>query len=68
MESLSNIRSKTIPHQDVEVDGLNTKTNEIKSFSNQREAGEFLGITRQAVYNVIKRGSSVKEIYIIIKK
>ena len=37
----------------------NHQTNEIKEFTNQTEAGEFVGISRQAVYNAIKRGSLV---------
>jgi len=40
---------------------------EIKEFTNQTEAGEFLGVTRQAIYNAIKRGSSIKGIYLISK-
>lgn len=47
---------------------LNTQTNEVREFTNQTEAGLFLGVTRQAVYNAIKRGNAVKEIYIITKQ
>lgn len=44
------------------------KTNEVREFTNQTEAGEFLGVTRQAVYNAIKRGKKIKGIYLITKK
>jgi hypothetical protein len=46
---------------------LNTETNETWGFTNQTEAGKFLGVTRQAVYNAIKRGKPIKGIYLITK-
>lgn len=46
---------------------LNTQTNEVKEFTNQIEAGEFLGVTRQAIYNAIKRGSLINDVYLITK-
>lgn len=46
---------------------LYTKTNEVKEFTNQTEAGEFLGVTRQAIYNAIKRNKPIKEIFIVSK-
>ena len=66
-EALENLRVKTALREGVAVSVLNTETNEIKSFTNQTEAGVFLGISRQAVYNAIKRGSIVNGIYIINK-
>lgn len=67
LEALANIKAKTIAREGVSVSVLNTQTNEVKEFTNQTEAGEFLGVTRQAIYNAIKRGSLVKEIYLITK-
>lgn len=66
-EALANIRAKTIAREGVSVSVLNTETNEVKEFTNQTEAGEFVGVTRQAVYNAIKRGSLVNGIYLITK-
>jgi ribosomal protein S24E len=66
-EALDNIKIKTLAREGVPVSVLNTKTNEIKEFTNQTEAGEFLGVTRQAIYNAIKRSSSIEGIYIITK-
>lgn len=66
-EALSVLRNKSIVRNGVKVDVLNTKTNEITSFTNQTEAAQFLGVTRQAIYIAIKRESLVKEIYKIIK-
>lgn len=43
------------------------KTNEVRVFTNQTEAGEFLGVTRQAIYNAIKRGKPIKGIHLISK-
>ena len=66
-EALANLKVKTILREGVAVSVLNIETNEIKSFTNQTEAGAFLGISRQAVYNAIKRGSTVNGVYIIKK-
>lgn len=66
-EALANIRAKTLAREGVSVSVLNTQTNEVKEFTNQTEAGEFLGVTRQAIYNAIKRGSPLKGIYLITK-
>jgi DNA-binding XRE family transcriptional regulator len=52
----------------VAVSIINTETNEIIKFTNQTEAGQYLGVTRQAIYGAIKRGKLVKGIYLIIKK
>lgn len=62
-EALANITAKTLAREGV----LNTQTNEIKEFSNQTEAGEFLGVTRQAIYNAVKRGSLINGIYLVTK-
>jgi group I intron endonuclease len=64
-EALANIKEKTIEREGVAVRVLNTQTNEVKEFTNQTEAGQFLGVTRQAIYNAIKRNRPIKEIYII---
>ena len=66
-EALANIKAKTLAREGISVSVLNTETNEAKEFTNQTEAGEFIGVTRQAIYNAIKRGSRIKEIYIISK-
>lgn len=51
VEALANIRAKTIEREGISVTVLNTETKELKVFSNQTEAGVFLGVSRQAVYN-----------------
>lgn len=66
-EALANITAKTLAREGVSVSVLNTQTNEIKEFSNQTEAGEFLGVTRQAIYNAVKRGSFINGIYLVTK-
>jgi group I intron endonuclease len=66
-EALADIRAKTLAREGVSVSVLNTETNEVKEFTNQTEAGEFLGVTRQAIYNAIKRGTLIKSIYLISK-
>lgn len=66
-EALANIKAKTIAREGVSVSVLNTQTNEAKEFTNQTEAGEFVGVTRQAIYNAIKRGSLINGVYLITK-
>jgi group I intron endonuclease len=66
-EALADIKAKTIAREGVSVSVLNTQTNEVKEFTNQTEAGKFIGVTRQSIYNAIKRGSRVKGIYLITK-
>lgn len=66
--TLANIRMKTLAREGVAVTVLNIKTSEYREFTNQTEASLFVGITRQGVYNAIKRGNIVKGIYLIIKK
>jgi group I intron endonuclease len=48
-EALANIKSKTLEREGVSVTVLNTQTNEVREFTSQTEAGEFLGVTRQAM-------------------
>lgn len=67
-EALANIKAKTIAREGVSVSVLNNKTKELKEFTTQTEAGQFLGITRQAIHNAIKRGTLVNEMYHITKK
>jgi group I intron endonuclease len=66
-EALDNIKSKTTAREGVSVSVLNTQTNKVKEFTNQTEAGKFLGVTRQAVYNAIKRDTFINGIYLISK-
>jgi len=66
-EALDNIKYKTTVREGVSVSVLNTHTNEVKQFTNQTEAGKFLGVTRQAVYNAIKRDTFINGIYFISK-
>lgn len=66
-EALANIKAKTLAREGVFVSVLNTETNEVKEFTNQTEAGVFLGVTRQAIYNAVKRGSPINGIYLITK-
>ncbi len=65
--ALASIRAKTLEREGVAVTVLNTQTNEVQEFTNQTDAGEYLGVTRQAVYNAIKRGKRIKGIYLIKK-
>ena len=47
----------------VSVSLLNTQTNEVVDFPTLTQAGEYLGVKRQAIRNAIKRGSLVKGLY-----
>lgn len=67
IEALTNIRAKTIEREGVSITVLNTETKELKVFTNQTEAGAFLGVSRQAVYNAVKRDKPIKGIYLISK-
>jgi group I intron endonuclease len=67
-EARANLKVHTTEREGVSVVVLNTETDESLNFTTQTEAGEFLGIKRQAVYNAIKRGSMVKGIYRITKQ
>jgi group I intron endonuclease len=67
-KSLAKLKAATIEREGVGVKVLNTQTNEKREFTNQTEAGLFLGVTRQAVYNSIKRGKPVNGIYYISKQ
>lgn len=66
--NLTNMKIKAIARQGVAVTVLNTQTNEEKKFTNQTEAGLFVGISKPGVYNAIKRASLVKGIYLITKR
>ena len=66
-EALANIKAKSLEREGVSVTVLNTQTNEVREFTSQTEAGEFLGVTRQAIYNAIKRGKPIQGIYLISK-
>lgn len=67
-EVLASLRAKSILREGVGVSVTNIETNITQEFTNQTEAGVFLGITRQAVYNAIKRGSTVNGMYLIKKR
>lgn len=62
-EALANIKTKTTEREGVGVTLLNYQTNEKLKFETLTEAGEYLGVKRQAVRNAINRGSLVKGIY-----
>nr|YP_010029628.1 hypothetical protein J2C28_mgp28 [Beauveria lii]QOU11069.1 hypothetical protein [Beauveria lii] len=62
-EALANIKAKTTEREGKPVRILNIKTNETLDFSTLTEAGEYLGIKRQAIRNAINRGSIVKQQY-----
>lgn len=68
LEALENIKNITISREARAVSVLNTSTNEITKFLTQTEAAKFLGVTRQAVYNAVKRGSLLNKTYKIEKK
>jgi hypothetical protein len=67
-EGLKDLTIKSIKREGVPVSVYNTKTKKRLNFSNETEVGRHLGITRQAVYNAIRRNSLVKRIFTIIKK
>lgn|SRR5256886_7521511 len=48
LEALANIRAKTLEREGVAVTVLNIETNEVREFTSQTEAGEYIGVTRQA--------------------
>ena len=62
-EALANIKVKTTEREGVSVSLLNTQTNEVVDFPTLTQAGEYLGVKRQAIRNAIKRGSLVKGLY-----
>lgn len=68
LEALANIRAKTTEREGVPVSLLNTQTKEVIDFTTLTQAGEFLGVKRQAIRNAIKRGSLVKGLYRISEK
>lgn len=47
---------------------LNTRTNEIRSFTLQTEVAEFLGVSPSAVAQAIKAGRMIKEVYLVTKE
>ena len=62
-EALANIKAKTIEREGVAVSVLNTQTNEVISLPTLTQAGEYLGVKRQAIRNAINRGSLIKGLY-----
>ena len=66
-EKLAKLKADSIKRIGVAVTVTNTQTNEIKKFNNKTEAGQFIGVTRQAITNSIKRNTPIKNIFIIKK-
>lgn len=62
-EALANIKAKTTEREGVAVTVLNLETQEVLKFATRTEAGKFLGVTRQAIYNAHQRGKLIKGIY-----
>ena len=62
-EALANIKVKTTEREGVSVSLLNTQTNERVDFPTMTQAGEYLGVKRQAIRNAIKRGSLVNGVF-----
>ena len=62
-EALANIKAKTTEREGVPVSLLNTQTNEVVDFPTLTQAGEYLGVKRQAIRNAINRGSLIKGLY-----
>ena len=67
-EALANIKAKTMEREGVPVSLLNTQTNEAVDFPTLTQAGEYLGVKRQAIRNAIKRGSLIKGLYRVSEK
>ena len=66
-EKLAKLKEDSIKRVGVAITVKNTETNEIKKFSNKTEAGQFLGVTRQAITNSINRNTPIKKIFEIKK-
>lgn len=62
-EALENIKQKTTEREGVPVVLINQNTGEEIEFSTQTDAGEFLGISRQAVKNAFERDSVLGKLY-----
>lgn len=62
-EALANIKAKTTEREGVAVTVLNVETKEVLKFTTRTEAGDFLGVSRQAIYNAYKRGKLIKGVY-----
>uniref|UniRef100_UPI0023D89C1B hypothetical protein n=1 Tax=Gonatophragmium mori TaxID=2966219 RepID=UPI0023D89C1B len=62
-EALKNIKQKTTEREGVGVILVNKDTGEETKFSTQTEAGEFLGISRQAVKKGLERNSVLGKLY-----
>ena len=66
-EKFAKLKTDSIKRVGVAITVTNTQTNEIKKFNNKTEAGQFIGVTRQAITNSIKRNRPIKNIFIIKK-
>lgn len=66
-EKLAKLKTDYIKPVGVEVNFTNTETNEITKFNNKTEAGQFIGVTRQAITNYIKINTPLKNILKIKK-
>jgi len=68
IETIEKLRAKRIEREEVAVTVINIETKEEVNFTNQTEAGLYLKVTRQAIYNAIKRNKLIDGKYKIIKK
>ena len=66
-EALANIKAKTTEREGVPVSLLNTQNNEKINFPTLTQAGEYLGVKRQAIRNAINRGSLIKGLYRVLE-
>ena len=64
---LDKLKNDSIERVGIAVTVTNTQTNEITKFNNKTEAGQFLGVTRQAITNCIIRNTPIKNIFKITK-
>jgi hypothetical protein len=46
----------------------NNDTGKVTEFTNQTEAGKYLNVTRQAIYNALIRKTPIKDVFYISKK
>jgi group I intron endonuclease len=66
-EAIDNIKAKTTARVGVSVFVTDVKTNITKKFTNQTDAGLYLNVTRQAIYNALNRKTLINKRFIITK-
>lgn len=64
-DKLTHLKTSAIKRQRVSV--LNNKTLEIINFTSQTKAGNYLGVTRQAIHNAMVKNKPILEVYTISK-